>query len=66
MFVVLAVFDGRGYDVSVEQLVGDAADDVRDRDVIVRERVALFADRLSDHVRRSPYNWFNFYDFWAP
>jgi len=24
-----------------------------------------FADRLAEHARRAPYNWFNFYDFWA-
>lgn len=24
-----------------------------------------YADRLAEYVRESPYNWFNFYDFWA-
>ena len=24
-----------------------------------------YADRLERHCRQSPYNWFNFYDFWA-
>jgi predicted LPLAT superfamily acyltransferase len=27
--------------------------------------VALYADTLQDWVRETPYNWFNFYDFWA-
>ena len=25
----------------------------------------LFADRLAAHAKASPYNWFNFYDFWS-
>jgi len=33
------------------------------------QQVALwagrFADRLTYYVRKSPYQWFNFYDFWA-
>jgi predicted LPLAT superfamily acyltransferase len=24
-----------------------------------------YVDRLAHHARRAPYNWFNFYDFWA-
>lgn len=65
VFLVLATFDGNGYDVSVEELVGDPGNDARDRDIIVRECATRYADRLAYHVKRSPYNWFNFYDFWA-
>jgi predicted LPLAT superfamily acyltransferase len=65
VFLVLAAFGGDGYDVVVEQLVDDAALATSDRDAFVRERATLFASRLAHHVRRSPYNWFNFYDFWA-
>jgi predicted LPLAT superfamily acyltransferase len=24
-----------------------------------------YVTRLEFHCRRAPYNWFNFYDFWA-
>jgi predicted LPLAT superfamily acyltransferase len=27
--------------------------------------VHTYARRLQHHVLRAPYNWFNFYDFWA-
>ena len=64
VYLVLAAIDGRGYEIFVEQLVDDAALDARDRDAFVRERVTFFAERLAHHVRRSPYNWFNFYDIW--
>jgi predicted LPLAT superfamily acyltransferase len=28
--------------------------------------VQAYADRLAAHVRGAPYNWLNFFDFWAP
>lgn len=34
------------------------------RDVALRDWAALFARRLEALVVRSPYDWFNFYDFW--
>jgi predicted LPLAT superfamily acyltransferase len=24
-----------------------------------------YSARLEHHMRRAPFNWFNFYDFWA-
>lgn len=39
---------------------------VRERDggFPLSEWIRAFADRLEAEVRRSPLNWFNFYDFW--
>lgn len=65
VFLVLAGYRDGGYDVRVEELVDDAALEGRDRAAFVRERVTLYAERLAHHARCSPYNWFNFYDFWA-
>jgi predicted LPLAT superfamily acyltransferase len=64
VFMVLAGFNGDGYDVVVEQLVDDAALAMHDRDAFVQQGVARFAERLALQVRQTPYNWFNFYDFW--
>ena len=64
VFLVLAKFDGWGYSVDVEELVDEVVHAGRDRDPFVRARVTLFAERLAQHVRAAPYNWFNFYDFW--
>ena len=36
------------------------------RDLALREWAALFAGRLEALLVRAPYDWFNFYDFWAP
>ena len=63
VFLVLAGFDGEGYRVVVEPLT-DAADTTLDRNAYVHQGVERFAARLEHHVQRSPFNWFNFFDFW--
>jgi predicted LPLAT superfamily acyltransferase len=63
VFLVLAGVDGDGYQVIVEPLA-DVATAAEDRDAYVRRGVERFAARLEHHVQRSPYNWFNFFDFW--
>ncbi len=35
------------------------------RDAVLRECAQRYADRLEHYARLAPYNWFNFYDFWA-
>ncbi len=35
------------------------------REAALQTAAQAYADRLADHVRQAPYNWFNFYDFWA-
>jgi predicted LPLAT superfamily acyltransferase len=35
------------------------------RDEILRACVQEYADRLAARVRAEPYNWLNFFDFWA-
>jgi predicted LPLAT superfamily acyltransferase len=36
------------------------------RDEALSECAQRFADRLAHYTRQAPYNWFNFYDYWAP
>ena len=35
------------------------------RDAELTRLVQAYADRLAAHVRDAPYNWLNFFDFWA-
>jgi predicted LPLAT superfamily acyltransferase len=36
-----------------------------ERAAAVQACMQAYADRLEVHARAAPYNWFNFYDFWA-
>jgi predicted LPLAT superfamily acyltransferase len=65
---------GRRYDVHFEQLADfsdvSAPENIGlhkqgpERSALVRWAAGRFADRLQHYARLSPYNWFNFYDFW--
>jgi predicted LPLAT superfamily acyltransferase len=50
---------GRRYDIVFETISADPSKE--DLEETARHYVA----RLEYHCRRAPYNWFNFYDFWA-
>ena len=66
--VVLMVALYRGsnrYDLHFERLVEVPKLDRSRRDVVIRDWAAQYAQRLEYYCRLAPYNWFNFYDFWA-
>ncbi len=56
---------GNRYDLHFERLVEMPKLDRRKRDAMIREWAARYAQRLEHYCRLAPYNWFNFYDFWA-
>jgi predicted LPLAT superfamily acyltransferase len=56
---------GRRYEIHLEPFADSIALDARSRDASVRPWVERYARRLEHHCRAAPYNWFNFYDFWA-
>jgi predicted LPLAT superfamily acyltransferase len=55
---------GRRYDVHFEQLADFSNVSTPERTGEVRQAAGRFAARLEHYARLSPYNWFNFYDFW--
>ena len=57
---------GRRYEVKFERFAERIELDRRDRESSLRPWVERYAARLEHHCREAPYNWFNFYDFWAP
>jgi predicted LPLAT superfamily acyltransferase len=57
---------GRRYDVHLEAFAERIELDRRDREASIRPWVERYVARLEHHCREAPYNWFNFYDFWAP
>ncbi len=58
--------EGRGrYRIVFEALPSPPRVGRADRDRVITDSVRRYAARLEHHARRHPYNWFNFYDFWA-
>ena len=56
---------GRRYEIHLERFADAVTLDRRDREASVRPWVERYARRLEHHCRAAPYNWFNFYDYWA-
>jgi predicted LPLAT superfamily acyltransferase len=56
---------GVGYDLYCEPFAEAIELPRRGREQALASTVQRFADRLEVYVRRAPYNWFNFYDFWG-
>jgi predicted LPLAT superfamily acyltransferase len=55
---------GNRYELHFERL-HDFANTLRgQREAQVAAAIGAYIERLEDHCRRAPYNWFNFYDFW--
>jgi predicted LPLAT superfamily acyltransferase len=50
---------GRRYDIIFETISTTPAERPSE------ETIRRFVVRLEYHCRGAPYNWFNFYDFWA-
>ena len=57
---------GRRYEVHLEPFAERIELARRDREGSLRPWVERYAARLEHHCRAAPYNWFNFYDYWAP
>jgi len=57
---------GRRYEVHLEPFAERIALERREREGSLRPWVERYAARLEHHCRSAPYNWFNFYDYWAP
>lgn len=58
--------DDNTYDVCFEEFADDIVLGKRgERDQVLQQWMQRYADRLGQQIRSAPYNWFNFYDYWA-
>jgi predicted LPLAT superfamily acyltransferase len=56
---------GNRYDVYFENFWPGEVVEREVRDAQVQVWTQRYADRLAYYARLAPYNWFNFYDYWA-
>ncbi|HEU4353511.1 MAG TPA: acyl-CoA synthetase [Burkholderiales bacterium] len=56
---------GRRYEIRLEPFADAIVLDRRDREASVRPWVERYVRKLEHYCRLAPYNWFNFYEFWA-
>lgn len=64
LYLMLSLHEGRGYALEFELLADRVHLPRRTRDAVLGEHARCFADALAARLRRSPYDWFNFYAFW--
>jgi len=66
VMLCFAIYSGRGrYDVYFEPLSGALEVERGNRAQVAQELAVRYAERLAHHCLMAPYNWFNFFDFWA-
>jgi predicted LPLAT superfamily acyltransferase len=64
LFLMLSLHEGMGYALEFELLADKVSLPRRAREAALAEQARRFADALAARLRRSPYDWFNFYAFW--
>jgi predicted LPLAT superfamily acyltransferase len=65
VLMMAAYRGGRRYDVVFETLIDAAPPPPGGRAAQVEEAMRRYVERLEHYCRAAPFNWFNFYDFWA-
>ena len=65
VILFFGIYNGaNSYDIYFEEFADKITIDREQRDSDLHYWVQKYADRLTFRARQSPYNWFNFYDFW--
>jgi predicted LPLAT superfamily acyltransferase len=63
-FMTALYCGGNRYEVHFEPLADFAGVTRSERDAAVRETLKKYVATLERHCKASPYNWFNFFEFW--
>lgn len=67
VFLTVGIYRGGGrYDLVAEKLAEQVLLPRGDRQAALEGYVRAYANRLETLLQSAPYNWFNFFDFWAP
>ncbi len=66
VILMLGVYcGGNRYRVVFEEIADFSGVDRQEREQAIRRAVVRYAGRLESYCREYPYDWFNFFDFWA-
>ncbi|HJW09402.1 MAG TPA: hypothetical protein VJ483_07175, partial [Holophagaceae bacterium] len=65
VYLFFCVKDGAGYRVRMEPFADRITLPRKDREAALRELLARYAESVVAQCRRTPLQWFNFYDFWG-
>ena len=52
------------YEIYIEKLTEATTLPRSERDSHVKETTQKYIERVEYYLKKHPYNWFNFYDFW--
>ena len=55
---------GNRYRLHFELIADFSTVERADRETAIAQAMQKYADRLGEFCRQTPYNWFNFFDFW--
>ena len=66
LYLLGCIHEGEGYALSFEQLAERVELPRATREAALAQYAQAFADAVTKLLRRSPYDWFNFYPFWEP
>ncbi len=66
VFMCFGLYEGANrYSIYVEQLDTQLKIPRRDREQSMAAYAQRYADRMEHYIKKAPFNWFNFYDFWV-
>ncbi len=65
VILFFGLYQGKNrYDIYFEELTNNISAHRKERDKVVKQWTQQYVDRIEYHMKKSPYNWFNFYDYW--
>ena len=65
VYLLVCLRDGAFHRLSLEHFAERIVLPRQDRNAVLTSHIARYAERLEQHARRDPFQWFNFYDVWA-
>lgn len=65
VYLLFCLDEASGHTLYLERFADSLAAPRRERAALVARHVQRYADRLAYYCLKTPYQWFNFFDFWA-